>query len=131
MTIVTAAVLRQGESILLARRKPGQKQAGCWEFPGGKVEEGETLQTCLEREIGEEMGLMIRAGEVVATSDYHYEHGTIHLVALAAEIVSGVLRPSVHDQVQWVPVASLLQYQLAPADIPIAGALIDQARQGR
>jgi len=130
---VTAAVLRQGEAILLARRKPGQKQAGYWEFPGGKVEEGETLQACLEREIGEELGIAIRAGEVLATSDYCYEHGAIHLVALAAEMVSGNLLLTVHDQLAWVDAADLLRYQLAPADIPIARALmgLESSRQGQ
>jgi len=128
---VTAAVLREGKAILLARRKPGQKLAGYWEFPGGKVEEGETLQACLEREMGEELGIAIRAGEVLATSDYRYQHGAIHLMALAAEMVSGPPIPTVHDQLEWVLVADVLRYQLAPADIPIAKALIDLQQSGQ
>lgn len=127
MKTVTAAVLRRDDTILLARRNPGLNQAGLWEFPGGKVELGETLQACLEREIGEELGIMIKAGEVLATSDYVYAHGAIRLVALAAEILSGSPCPTVHDQLAWVPFAQLLQYPLAPADIPIAESLIKMA----
>lgn len=126
MKTVTAAVFRREETILLTRRKPGQHQAGFWEFPGGKVEPGETLQACLEREIGEELGIMIKAGGILATSDYVYAHGAIHLVALTAEILSGSPRPTVHDRLAWVPVGQLLQYRLAPADIPIAESLIKQ-----
>ncbi|MGE4561096.1 MAG: (deoxy)nucleoside triphosphate pyrophosphohydrolase [Desulfobulbus sp.] len=128
MQTVTAAVLRRGGAILLTRRKPGREQAGYWEFPGGKLEAGETLQACLQREIAEELDVVIRAGEIVASSDYCYEHGTIRLVALSAEILSGTLRPSVHDQLEWVPVDRLLEYQLAPADIPIAESLIRRWR---
>lgn len=122
---VTAAVLRQGETVLLTRRKPDQKQGGYWEFPGGKVEEGETLQACLEREIFEELGVRIQAGAVLAVTVHRYEHGTIRLVALSAVIVSGSLHPTVHDQLEWVAVDRLLSYRLAPADIPIAQFLMD------
>ncbi len=123
MQIVTAALLTRGNSVLIARRKVGQKQEGQWEFPGGKLEQDEKLAACLQREIREELCVEIRVGEVFATSDYHYEHGTIHLVAMKAEIVSGTLRPTVHDELRWVPVEELLHYPLSPADIPIAQKL--------
>jgi 8-oxo-dGTP diphosphatase len=128
MNTVTAAVFRRGETVLLTRRQPGQKLAGFWEFPGGKVEAGETLQGCLEREIAEELGWIIRAGEIIATSEHVYEHGAIRLVALAAVILSGVLHPTVHDRLEWVPVPRLLEYRLSPADIPIAEVLTGELR---
>ncbi|MGD9947319.1 MAG: (deoxy)nucleoside triphosphate pyrophosphohydrolase [Desulfobulbus sp.] len=128
MKTVTAAVLRRGETVLLTRRKPGQKQGGYWEFPGGKVEDGERLQSCLQREIAEELGIVIQAGDILATSDYQYDHGAIRLVALSAEIISGTLCPTVHDRMEWVPVGNLLQYQLSPADIPIAESLMRRSR---
>lgn len=124
MKTVTAAIIRDGARILLTRRKPGQKLEGYWEFPGGKLEEGESLQTCVEREIQEELNWKIKAGEVVATSYYTYEHGSIKLVAIEAVIVSGDPIPTVHDKIEWVPVSRLLKYKLAPADIPIAEALM-------
>ncbi len=124
MKMVTAAIIRRGATVLLARRQPGQKLAGYWEFPGGKVEEGESLDACLQREIAEELGVQVEVGEVVATSDYIYAHGAIRLVAMATTILCGELRPTVHDQLAWVPVGQLLRYRLAPADIPIAEALL-------
>ncbi len=118
--IATAAVILDGNRVLLTRRKTGQKLAGYWEFPGGKQEKGESLQACLEREIKEELTLNIVAGEVVATSDYSYEHGTFTLIALEATILSGMIQLSVHDKFEWIPVTELLSFRLAPADIPIA-----------
>lgn len=124
MKTVTAAILQRDGAILLARRASGQKLAGYWEFPGGKVEAGETLQSCLEREISEELNWVVQAGEVLATSEYVYEHGAIRLVALAAEIVSGAATLTVHDRLEWVPIGRLLEYRLATADIPIAQSLL-------
>lgn len=124
LKIVTAAIIRRGDTVLLARRQPGQKLAGYWEFPGGKVEEGESLAACLQREIAEELGVQVAVGAVVATSDYVYAHGAIRLVAMATTILSEELHPTVHDQLAWVPVQQLRHYRLAPADIPIAEALL-------
>jgi len=123
MKTVTAAIIYRGGKVLLARRASGEKQAGYWEFPGGKLEPGETLAACLCREIAEELNVEISVGAILATSDHRYEHGAIHLVAMKAAIVSGRLCPTVHDQLCWVPVEELLQYRLSPADIPIARAL--------
>jgi 8-oxo-dGTP diphosphatase len=126
MITVTAAIIRTGDAVLITRRKPGQRMAGYWEFPGGKLEDGETLQTCLEREIHEELGLNIQAGMVVATNVHTYDHGDIYLVAIEATIRSGSPILTAHDDLAWVPVSCLLEYQLAPADIPIAKALINK-----
>lgn len=124
MITVTAAIIRKGDAVLLARRKQGQRMAGFWEFPGGKLEEGETLQACIEREIFEELNWNIKAGEVIAKSTYVYTHGSILLMALEAEILAGTPAPAVHDKIEWVPIPQLLSYQLAPADIPIAKELM-------
>ncbi|WP_136796212.1 (deoxy)nucleoside triphosphate pyrophosphohydrolase [Desulfosediminicola ganghwensis] len=125
MKKVTAAIIQVNGSILLARRKPGEKLAGYWEFPGGKVEDGESLQQALEREIREELEVEIMAGEVVTSSIYTYKHGAIKLIALTAEVISGNIRLNVHDKVEWVRTQGLLDYKLAPADIPIAKELIN------
>ncbi len=106
--------------MLLTRRAEGEKLAGYWEFPGGKVHEGETPEACLARELLEELALECAIGEKVAASEYHYDHGAFEIVAYEAEIISGTLTLSVHDRADWVPIASLLDYPLAPADIPIA-----------
>ena len=124
MKTVTAGVLRKSDGrVLLVRRAQGQKLAGKWEFPGGKVEEGESLPKCLERELREELGIEVRAGEVIATSDYAYEHGLIRLVAMHVEWLSGQLELRVHDQQAWLHPEEMLSIDLAPADIPVVASL--------
>ena len=123
MKFVTAAIIYQEGKVLLTRRGPNEKLAGFWEFPGGKIEDAETYQECLSREIEEELNLHIEVGEVLTTSNYNYEHGEIHLIALEAWILSGTIELTVHDKYEWVAPTDLVFYKLAPADIPIAEKL--------
>jgi len=120
MKQVAAAIILTPEGVLLARRKPGESMSGYWEFPGGKIEPGETPQSCLERELMEELGIVVKAGAVIAETTHAYPHATIHLLGLQADILSGTIHLRVHDQVDWVPLNRLMAYRLAPADIPIA-----------
>lgn len=120
MKIVTAAIIVNDGRVMITRRRQGEKLSGAWEFPGGKVEPGETLQNCLARELREELGLVAEIGQVLAQSEYHYEHGSIQLVALHAQILSGDITLTVHDKIEWVYPGDLLKFSLAPADIPIA-----------
>ena len=123
MKLVTAAIIIRNGSVLLTRRKAGEKMAGFWEFPGGKLEEGETPRACLERELQEELGVKACAGEVMAESVYHYDHGVIRLLGIRAEIETDRFEFTVHDRAAWVPLSDLLGYKLSPADIPIAETL--------
>ena len=127
-TLVTAAVIRKNDSVLLARRAPGESLAGFWEFPGGKLRSGEALADCLERELLEELHIKTTIGQEVARSRYTYEKGEITLVALSAAIISGTITLTVHDKVEWVPVAKLLSFKLSPADIPIAKTLMEEPK---
>lgn len=125
MKIVAAALIFDGPNVLIARRAPGQNLAGFWEFPGGKLERGETLQSCLSRELDEELGLQCEVLDIFAMSEHYYEGGSIQLIALEAKILSGEIRLTVHDEVAWVHFGELLSFELPPADIPIAKAVID------
>ena len=87
---VAAAIILSGETVLLTRRKQGKKLAGYWEFPGGKIEENETVQECLEREIHEELNINIKAGKRIVSNIHIHPHGVIELIALEAKIVSGI-----------------------------------------
>jgi len=120
MKIVTAAIIFDGAKVLIARRGPDEKMAGYWEFPGGKVENGETLHECLTRELREELGFHVQAFETIAESVYQYEHGIIKLIGIRVEIIEGEINATVHDAVMWVEINRLNDYLLAPADIPIA-----------
>jgi 8-oxo-dGTP diphosphatase len=125
MKVVTAAIIQDQGRFFVARRGPGEKLAGLWEFPGGKVEPGETLQESLKREIAEELGVEAIVGDVVTESHYKYEHGEILLVALQAEIKGKDIKLSVHDREDWLFPEQILALELAPADIPIAKFLME------
>ena len=123
MKEVSAAIIIEDGKVLLARRAKGEKLAGYWEFPGGKREEDETIDECLVREIREELSLDIEVVGEFDTSDYEYPGGQIRLIGLLAEIQNGVISKTVHDLVEWIEISSVLDYQLAPADIPLAERL--------
>ena len=120
MKIVTAAIIYKDNKVLVAKRAPGEKLAGLWEFPGGKLEKGESLQECLERELEEEFGIITKSGPVVTSSIYKYDHGSFKIVALESTIVSGTIELRVHDKVQWIDINNLFEIDLLPADIAIA-----------
>jgi 8-oxo-dGTP diphosphatase len=125
MKLVTAAIIRDGEDILVVRRGAGEMLAGFWEFPGGPVEHPETLQECLERELFAVLDIAPKAGQVIAVCDHAYESGSIKLVAMETEIVQGTVTLSVHDKMRWLPATDILGLKLSPAAIPIAQSLLD------
>ncbi len=117
--IVTAAVIENDGKILIGKRKGGIDVEGKWEFPGGKVESGETPEECLKRELFEEFGIETRIGELLCTSSYTYSHGTVILLTYRAYHVSGEFNPTDHDDIRWVAPHELDSFEFAPADIPI------------
>jgi 8-oxo-dGTP diphosphatase len=122
---VTAAILRREGLVLLARRPPGDRLAGKWEFPGGKLEAGETPPQCLARELAEELGVAVHIGAFVASTVHRYPHATIELLAYEVRLADE-REPSAraHDALAWVAPADLLAWDLAEADIPLARALV-------
>ncbi|KJZ46011.1 (deoxy)nucleoside triphosphate pyrophosphohydrolase [Pseudomonas fluorescens] len=121
---VAAAVVHLDGKILITRRAPGEKLAGMWEFPGGKLEHEETPQDCITRELREELGVESVAGEILTSTTYTYPGGTIELIAIMVKLQSTQFTLQVHDLFEWVQPQELLQYGLAPADIPIAEEII-------
>lgn len=116
---VIAAVIRCGSKILLAQRKRGHL-AGKWEFPGGKIEAGESPEDCLARELREEFDIEVRVGKFIATSRFKNKEISIELHGYEVEFVLGdfVLRD--HNAIQWVEPESLLDWDIPEADVPIA-----------
>lgn len=124
--VVTAAIIEQDGCLLLARRGPGGSLAGRWEFPGGKLEHGETPEACLARELHEELAITASIGDLFTESTYDYGSGQLRLMAFYATITEGVPRLSVHSELAWVDPRSLPLFDLLPADVPIASKLAER-----
>ena len=128
---VCAGVILKSGMILLARRAPGRKHEGKWEFPGGRVEDGETPAAALARELKEELGIEAQVGAEAARTRHAYDFGEIELIAHLVPRFSGEITLKDHDKIAWVEARKLLEYDLAPADVPIAEAVAAHRRRGR
>ena len=113
--IVTAAVIRRGDTFLVTRRQRGVHLEGYWEFPGGKCEDGESLAACLEREIREELDASIRPGREVLATEHSYPERVVELHFIECEL-AGEPRPMLGQEMRWVPQAELRSLQFPPAD---------------
>lgn len=115
---VVGAVFVDGNRFLACRKAPGKSLAGMWEFPGGKIEEGETHKEALAREIEEELSVIATVGDEVTTTVYEYDFATIELTTFLCTKESGQLVLSDHDVTRWVTPAQAQELDWAPADIP-------------
>ena len=120
---VVGAVFHDGERFLACRKKPGKPLEGHWEFPGGKIERGETPEQALTREIREELNLIAEVGQKVTTTTYEYEFATIELTTFYCTLVDGDLRLTDHDATKWVTSTEAAHLAWAPADIPAVEAI--------
>ena len=124
---VTAAILIKDDKIIIAKRKANDYLAEKWEFPGGKIENNETPEQCLKREIKEEFDIIVSVGEHLGSSIYHYDHISIELLAYRTYWESGSINLNDHDEFKWVSLKQLEEYDFAPADIPF----VDKLREGK
>lgn len=120
---VVAALLCRGEQFLICRRPAHKARAGLYEFPGGKVEPGETPQQALQRECAEELSIDAQIGDPVADVYHSYPDLTIHLTLYAATIPTGAPKAIEHDDLQWIRISQLDQYPFCPADIAFHNAI--------
>ncbi|GAB3520052.1 (deoxy)nucleoside triphosphate pyrophosphohydrolase [Photobacterium alginatilyticum] len=121
--LVVAAVIEKDGRYLLAQRFDHASQGGLWEFPGGKVEEGETPEQALERELQEELAITTCTGRWLADSVFDYGDKVIHLKGYLSHWQSGELVLHSHQNAVWVEHAEMAAYPLCPADYPIVAAL--------
>jgi 8-oxo-dGTP diphosphatase len=121
---VAAGIIIHHHKVLIAQRKHGKSLEYLWEFPGGKLEEGETLPQCLKRELMEELNLPIVVGDFFMQSSFDYDFGTIVLNAYWATCEQEDLsfHPD-HEQARWVTLEEIDNYNFPPADKPVLEAL--------
>jgi len=113
--VVTAAVIRRGDTLLVTRRQRGVHLEGYWEFPGGKCEPGESLEACLEREILEELGASVVTGREILATEHTYPERTVELHFFECELI-GEARPLLGQEMKWVGRAELRSLRFPPAD---------------
>ena len=120
---VTAAVFRNNDQVLIARRSPDQPQGGKWEFPGGKIREGESPEACIVREISEELGVSIDPPEFFMESRHRRTDGELRLHVFFAHSPDPHFQLRVHDRILWIKPKELLALDLLEADIAVAQTL--------
>lgn len=112
---VAAAVIRKDDKIFATQRGYGEFKDG-WEFPGGKIEEGETPEQALVREIREELNTEIRVGERIGTVEYDYPEFHLSMDCFWCEIVQGMLELKEHEAAKWLTKDTLHSVEWLPAD---------------
>ena len=122
---VTAGIIVKDKKVLLAKRPGHSHLGGLWEFPGGKIEPGESAVQCLKRELAEELKIEIDPRGVVSFDDSFYEYGfkRVYLVGMIVTRYQGEIYPVEHTEVRWVEIGKQETMALAPADVPLARRL--------
>ena len=116
--VVGAVIMNDDDEILCAQRPEGKNLALKWEFPGGKVEKGETETGALVRELDEEMECRINVLDKITTTVYEYDFGIVELTTYYAKILSGELKMLEHVDMKWMNRENIDALDWAPADIP-------------
>ena len=124
---VAAAVIEKDSKVLIAKRRKKDTLGGKWEFPGGKIEPGETPEECLKRELKEELDIEVEIGQFLLSTIFRYFLIPVELLVYKVKYISGDFKISEHDKIAWVGAKELGTYDLVRADRPIAKALLTSA----
>lgn len=124
MTEVAAAIIRNNGKILICQRGEGGNCAFLWEFPGGKIEAGESLENCLVRECKEELEINILIKNIFSKTTYQYPDREIAFTFFEAEIFDSEIKLNVHKDYNWVVPSELKNYNFCPADVEVIKRLV-------
>ncbi len=123
---VTAGIIRKNGRVLIAQRPVDKLLGGMWEFPGGKMEDGETKEMCLRRELKEELGIEVKVGKQVMTLRHAYSHFKITLYVFESKLIKGKPRAIEVADFKWLPPRALAAYPMGKTDRLIAESLISR-----
>ena len=127
--VVGAVIENENKDILCALRGPEMTLAGYWEFPGGKIEKGESNEEALKREVHEELGCIIEVHQPVEDTTYEYDKFIVRLETFMAKVISGNPVISEHAEIRWVALEELPSLNWAPADIPAVERVLAQCKK--
>ncbi|MDR3566888.1 MAG: (deoxy)nucleoside triphosphate pyrophosphohydrolase [Syntrophobacteraceae bacterium] len=116
---MACGIIERGEMVLAARRGQGKAMELKWEFPGGKIESGESVEECVRRELQEEMGISIDVRAVLPSTTHHYPDFSVTLYPVVCRISSGEIVLNEHAAIKWLLPAELRELDWAEADFPV------------
>jgi 8-oxo-dGTP diphosphatase len=116
---VVCAIIEREERFLIARRSSGRHLAHKWEFPGGKVEPGESEVEALRRELLEELGVTVEMIERLTPVEHRYPDRSLRLIAFRCKIIEGAPQAGEHEELRWIGIDEARDYDFPEADIPI------------
>jgi 8-oxo-dGTP diphosphatase len=126
MLNVTCAIILRDTKVLATQRSETMRHPLRWEFPGGKIEPGETPEECLRREILEELGIPLRITKSLPSQQHHYKDFSINLMPFLCEYVSGEVVLAEHKEYRWCSKAELVLLEWAEADRLILEVLMKE-----
>ncbi len=121
---VAAALIEQAGRYLITRRNEGVHLGGKWEFPGGKCETGESFESCLQRELLEELGVETTPPQFFMTREHEYSEKVVELKFFFCSILRGEPKPLGCAEFCWVKVEDLENFEFPPADLPVVSRLV-------
>jgi len=121
--LVTAAVVFNGEKVLLTRRPDDKSHPGFWEFPGGKIDPGESPEQALCREMREELDVEVRVSGIYEVVFYRYDWGPVLILAYKCQLLTDTLRDLGVAEHRWVLPHEMVSFNILPADQPIIDRL--------
>jgi len=130
MTEVVAALIWDKDKFMICQRPANKARGMLWEFVGGKVEPGETKEQALIRECREELAITLSVGDMFMEVDHVYPDLTIHLTLFNAAIASGIPQKLEHNDIRWITVEEIPEYEFCPADKTILQKLKTIRRHG-
>ncbi len=134
---VVCAIIERDDQFLIARRSSGRHLARKWEFPGGKVEAGESEVEALQRELQEELGVRVEIIERLTPVEHIYPDRSLRLIAYRCRITGEVPQAGEHEELRWIGINEACEYDFPEADIPVLAeyrlkiAAVNAERQNR